>query len=367
MKTLRLPIDAENLDSGEARVAIKQAASILRGGGLVAFPTETVYGLGANALDAAAVAKIFEAKQRPAWDPVIVHIGGAAMLATVADLPAPASCARRLIEAYWPGPLTLLLRKTEAIPAIVTAGRPLVGVRAPANPVAQALIAAAGVPIAAPSANTFGRISPTAAAHVLEDLDGRIDAILDAGETAHGVESTVADASVEPVVLYRPGVVTLRDIQRICGDARAWDASESLGKSIDGVPGSLPSPGFGIRHYAPRARLALIESEENCGEPAAQAAKLAAAAKQADRSGLRLGVMLPTGFLARGRADLPAHAIIFDWGHWENPPELAHRLFAGLRELDRAGVDAILCPLPASEGLGAALQDRLRKAARLDA
>src|SRR5271156_4288973 len=164
-------------------LSIKEAASILRGGGLVAFPTETVYGLGANALDAEAVEKIFEAKQRPAWDPLIVHISDRTMPASVVAVASSADSLRasadRLISAFWPGPLTLLLPRAETVPLIVTAGRPLVGVRMPSYPVANALIAAAGVPIAAPSANRFGRISPTSADHVLEDLNGRIDAVLD--------------------------------------------------------------------------------------------------------------------------------------------------------------------------------------------
>jgi L-threonylcarbamoyladenylate synthase len=242
----------------------------------------------------------------------------------------------------------------------------------PANPVAQALLAAAGAPIAAPSANRFGRVSPTTAAHVLEDLDGRIDAILDGGETTHGVESTVVDASVEPVVVYRPGVVSLEEIQRICGSARAWEAPDSPGKSTDGkstggAPESLPSPGVGIRHYAPRARLTLIGSEGNRGELPEQAARLIAAAQEAIQQRLRVGVMLPGNFLARGRAELPADAAIFDWGDWRDLQQLAHRLFAGLRQLDAAGVDTILCPLPPPEGIGAALRDRLTKAAKLEA
>jgi len=268
------------------------------------------------------------------------------------------SCAQQLMQIYWPGPLTLLLPRSVSVPDVVTAGRPLVGVRMPANPVAQALIAAAGVPIAAPSANSFGRISPTTAAHVLEDLDGRIDAILDAGETTLGVESTVVDASVEPVIVYRPGVITLKDIQDVCGSAHAWVAADWSGKSMGGPHESLPSPGVGIRHYAPRARLMLID-----GDPSQQAPKLVAAVREASRKLLRVGVMLPGNFLTRGHQELPANTKIFEWGDWGNLRELAHRLFAGLRELDAAGVDSILCPLPPSLGIGAALRDRLIKAA----
>src|SRR5579875_1457140 len=189
--TLRLSVDPLAPESESFHASIGRAAEMLRAGGTVAFPTETVYGLGANALDAAAVAGIFEAKQRPAWDPLIVHVSSLEMLDQVAEN----FCdnAQRLAEVFWPGPLTMLLPRRPVVPDAVTAGRPLVGVRMPSHPVALALIEAAGVPIAAPSANSFGRISPTTAQHVAEDLDGRIDAILDGGETIHGVESTVIE------------------------------------------------------------------------------------------------------------------------------------------------------------------------------
>src|SRR5215471_8002853 len=207
MQTLRLAVDPNDLASEASRSSLRQAAEILRGGGTVALPTETVYGLGANALDVAAIAKIFAAKQRPSWDPLIVHISDMEMLRRITS--AVPESAAKLIAAFWPGPLTLLLPKSEAVPATVTAGRLRVGVRMPQHPVAHALICEAGVPIAAPSANRFGRISPTTAEHVLEDLDGRIDAILDSGETTHGLESTVIDVCEDPCVVYRPGVISL--------------------------------------------------------------------------------------------------------------------------------------------------------------
>src|SRR5271163_3246469 len=249
MKTLRFPIDPDNLNSGSARAAIETAAAILRDGGLVAFPTETVYGLGANALSSDAVEKIFIAKQRPAWDPVIVHIADSTMLALAAQTPAPEGAARKLMDRFWPGPLTLLLPKADQVPPIVTAGRLLVGVRMPAHPVTRALINAARLPVAAPSANSFGCVSPTLAAHVLQDLDGRIDAVLDAGETTHGLESTVVDASREPVVLYRPGIISLQQIREACGSAVEWKASASNEQRNEASPESMPSPGLGIRHY----------------------------------------------------------------------------------------------------------------------
>ncbi len=349
VKTLRLRVDPTRLQSADARAAIERAASILRGGGLVAFPTETVYGLGADALSAEAVARIFAAKQRPSWDPVIVHIAGPVannpMLKSVAaGMPEPA---RKLMAAFWPGPLTLLLPRSAAVPDAVTAGRPLVGVRMPAHPVAFELIRQAGVPVAAPSANLFSHTSPTTAGHVLDDLDGRIDAILDAGPATHGVESTVLDACQSPAVIYRPGAITEEQIREIAGDVVVFNATK-----LEQLPNaSLPSPGVGIRHYAPRARVVLIEA------PLPELpSKLEAAAQHA---GSRAGVMLPSAWPTGS-----GFAHIFDWGPWDAPSELAARLYRGLRELDAAGCDVILCPLPASDGIGAAICDRLRKAAR---
>lgn len=356
MKTLRIAIDPEDLDSDASRAAIEQAAAILGRGGLVAFPTETVYGLGANALSAEAAEKIFIAKQRPAWDPLIVHISSDKMLPEVARV-SGAGHARELMTAFWPGPLTLLLPRTEQVPEIVTAGRPLVGVRMPVHPVARALIAAAGVPIAAPSANSFGRTSPTLAAHVLEDLDGRIDAVLDGGETTHGLESTVVDASRQPVVVYRPGSVTVEMLRAVCGEVIEWRPSQS---QSDTPPESLPSPGVGIRHYAPRADLVVVEEQFGQGTGI-----LYSAVWEAAQTYSRVGVLLPTDHPAAGSLRAIPNAVIFDWGHSREPEQLAHRLFAGLRALDAGGAQVIVCPLPPPEGIGVAIRDRLLKAAKI--
>jgi L-threonylcarbamoyladenylate synthase len=333
--------------SGEA--GLDRAAELLRNGGTVAFPTETVYGLGANALDPEAVAKIFAAKERPGWDPVIVHVSDRAMLNRVANIsPALAEKTEALIAAFWPGPLTLLLPRTAAIPDSVTAGRPLVGVRMPAHPLALELIRRSGVPIAAPSANRFGRISPTTKAHVFSDLDGRIDAILDGGPTAVGVESTVLD--VAAMTIYRPGAITPAMIAPIAGVARLF--SETPAPAA--LPESLPSPGVGLRHYAPRARLLLIDVSD-AGDPR-QTLHNAVGSLNLPTS--NLGLMLPEGWFA------PDAARTYPWGSWDDTETLARRLFAGMRALDEADVDTILCPLPPEEGLGLALRDRLRKAAR---
>jgi L-threonylcarbamoyladenylate synthase len=332
-----------------AEDGVSQAAEILRAGGTVAFPTETVYGLGANALDAAAVAKIFDAKKRPAWDPLIVHVSDREMLQRVAVVSAKAEA---LMEAFWPGPLTLLLPRTAAVPDAVTAGRELVGVRMPAHPVALELIRTASVPVAAPSANLFGRTSPTTAAHVLEDLDGRIDAVLDGGATSVGVESTVLD--VGAMTIYRPGAVTAEMIAAVAGAVTIFQSEAMELSGMAGPPESLPSPGVGIRHYAPRAELVLVDVDSDLDLTCA----LCPAIERYERTSELLGLMLPD--------DWEAHdaKYVFPWGPWGNNEALARRLFAGLRMLDEAGATVILCPLPDANGVGLALRDRLQKAAR---
>lgn len=349
VKTLWLYVDAKHLETAEALAALGQAAEVLRDGGLVALPTETVYGLGANALDRVAVERIFKAKRRPAWDPVIVHIASLGMLeGLVEEIP---EAARRLMKAFWPGPLTLLLKRTARVPDAVTAGRPLVGVRMPAHPVALELIRQAGVPVAAPSANRFGHTSPTTAAHVLEDLDGRIDMVLDAGATAQGLESTVVDVCQSPMVIYRPGAVTAEQIGVVAGPVVVYQPDGALETT---ARESMPSPGVGLKHYAPRARLVLL------GGPLEEmGARLTE--EMRGFAGERVGVMLP------GEVRLEvAPAAVYAWGRWAAPEEMARTLYAGLRELDAEQCTVILCPLPPAEGIGAALRDRLQKAGNLE-
>ena len=345
VKTLRLVVDPQHLEESRAQSALEGAAGILRAGGLVAFPTETVYGLGANALDAAAVARIFAAKQRPAWDPVIVHIADDFMLSRLVT--EVSDSGRRLMEAFWPGPLTLLLPRSKAVPDAVTAGRALVGIRMPSHPVALELIRRAGVPVAAPSANLFSRTSPTTAAHVLEDLDGRIDAVLDAGPTPHGVESTVLDPSSSPTIIYRPGAITAEQIARITGAVELYRPENRTEP-----PEGLPSPGVGVRHYAPRARVVLV------GAPLDRLASVLAEAAAEFRD-QQVGVMLPTELTSTA----PRKTKVFPWGQWSDPGELARNLYAGLRSLDRQQCSVILCPVPSGEGIAAAVRDRLLKAA----
>jgi L-threonylcarbamoyladenylate synthase len=319
-----------------------QAALIIRLGGLVAFPTETVYGLGANALDKAAILRIFEAKQRPAWDPIIVHASNLSMLKNLVRSWPPK--AEALAQKFMPGPLTLLLPKRDIIPSVCTAGRDKVGVRIPAHPVARALIDAAQAPIAAPSANLFGGTSPTTADHVLSDLDGRIDAVLDAGPVDVGVESTVIDPTQEHPVIYRPGGITREQIEAVIGPVHVAEH-----EITDEEPESLESPGLGIRHYAPRAKLILVETED----------EFSSVALAILQHGQKLGLMLPSNWLK----GLECEAMVFDWGTWEKPEELAQRLYAGLRWLDEQMVEVTLCPLPPAGGLRTAIRDRLKKAA----
>ncbi len=342
MMTLRLQVSAT---AAHDDPVIVQAAAIIRQGGLVAFPTETVYGLGANALDAKAVASIFEAKQRPSWDPVIVHVDNLDMLRSlVKDWP---DCAELLSRSFMPGPLTLLLPKRECIPDECTAGRDKVGVRIPAHPVARALIRSAGVPIAAPSANRFGATSPTDADHVLRDLYGVIDAVLDAGPCEVGVESTVIDPGLVPPTVYRPGGISREQIEAVIGPVRLIEST----LSTDVPPDGLESPGLAVRHYAPRANLRLAYGEADLMELAADAT----ARRQ------RLGIMMPTGW----NHDSPLHpsVMIFPWGAIDDPESLARRLYQGLRWLDQQNVQIILCPVPKPEGLGLAIYDRLIRAA----
>lgn len=344
---------------------INEAAAVLHSGGLVAMPTETVYGLAANALDEKAVAKIFTAKQRPAWDPVIVHIDSQKMLDEVtASRP---KALDQLIKYFWPGPLTLLLSKSAAVPGIVSAGRPLVGVRMPADPVALALIRAAGVPLAAPSANRFGHTSPTLAQHVIDDLNSRIDCILDAGPCQHGVESTVLDPNREPLLIYRPGAITLEQIESATSATVAYYYEPN--QLLELPPQALPSPGVGLRHYAPGARLVLFEAPL---EEMTDAIATIFNVERRKHRDAKIGVLAPTELIPRLAILLfvsPIQSVdeekitLRDWGRWHEPPELAVNLFASMRALDAEGCGIIIAPVPPAEGIGAAIRDRMRKAA----
>ena len=326
LRTLFLPAD---------RTGIRRAAEVIRAGGLVAFPTETVYGLGADALSDRAVARIFEAKGRPRGNPLIVHLASAGALESVAaHVPSPA---RDVAARFWPGPLTLVLPRAGTVPLITTGGLETVAVRVPSHAVARALIEAGGRPIAAPSANRSGRPSPTRAEHAREDLEGRIELILDGGPTPIGVESTVLDMTTQPPTLLRPGGVTLEALRACLG------AVDVLGSDDDEAAGR--SPGLRYRHYAPRAQVILIEA--GTGERAVTP-WLAAGRPVALMAQRRVSLERP-GFRVKTMPD--------DLGAY------ARDLFAVLRELDSTGVEGIFVEGVTEQGLGHTIMDRLRRAA----
>lgn len=337
--------------------AIAQAASLLRAGEVVAFPTETVYGLGADATSETAVQRIFAAKERPLSDPVIVHLAEKAQLATVArDIP---PIAARLAERFWPGPLTLVLPRNPRIPALVAAGGDTVGVRIPAHPVALALLRSANLPIAAPSANRFMHTSPTTAAHVLADLDGRIACVLDGGPTLVGVESTVVDLTTTPPRLLRPGGVTLEALRALLPDIRLPESGSASGGPEGSVgshtTGPAHAPGQMERHYAPHTRLIVFGANGN----AALTAMLAEAAVALAR-GERVGALAADEEAATLE---DAGVRVARLGPADNLAAISRRLYAALRELDGAGLDLLLAHSFGSEGLGLAIEDRLRRAA----
>jgi len=341
---------------------IRQAAEVIRRGGLVAFPTETVYGLGADALNPEAVAGIFAAKERPPYDPIIVHIAPPNFWGERGEgcTAWPATCppqAHDLIHAFWPGPLTLILPRAEALPAGVTAGLDTVAVRMPAHPVALALIRAAGTPIAAPSANLFGHTSPTTAQHVLDALGERVDLILDGGPTPIGVESTVLDLSGEQPVILRPEGASREALSLVLGEI-ALDPASAVPLSVGDereAEGGLKSPGLLKRHYAPRAELVFFR-----GPPAETLAAMNARLDELLAAGKRVGLLV-----ASEDRDVFAGypAVIEDLGPRDDLGHVADRLFAAIRALDRQGVEVILARNFGTTGLGLAIEDRLTKAA----
>jgi L-threonylcarbamoyladenylate synthase len=326
---------------------IARAAACLRDGGLVAFPTETVYGLGAHALDRAAVLKLFAAKGRPFTDPLIVHV------AAVADIPPLVTgmpqLARDLAARFWPGPLTLVLLRSPAVPLEVTAGRETVAVRVPAHPVARALIEAARIPVAAPSANLFSRPSPTTAAHVLADLEGRIDMVIDGGPAHVGVESTVLDLSHGLPAILRPGALGIEQLRQLVPEVTMAEVSPS-GSAAMSSPGMLP------KHYSPAAPMTLYEGTR---APALEML-LRDAARLIDQGGT-VAVLAFTEDIEALR-DSSVRAV--ELGPERLPAEVAARLYAALRECDAIGPDTILARIPTSDHpLTTAIRDRLRRAA----
>ena len=326
---------------------LMEAAEIIRAGGLVAFPTETVYGLGANALDEEAAKKIYAAKGRPSDNPLIAHISCMEELEPlVSRIP---EAGRKLAEAYWPGPLTMVFPKSSVVPYGTTGGLDTVAVRMPSDPVARRLIALAGVPIAAPSANTSGRPSPTTAQHVWQDMNGKIEMILDGGPVGIGVESTIVDVSGQVPTLLRPGAVTMEMLRETAGRVE-------IDPAIQGPPreGVRPkAPGMKYRHYAPHADLLLVE-----GELDAVIGRINFLAKEKLGQKYRVGVICTDETRNRYR-----YGEIRSVGQRSKEETIAHNLFAVLREFDDLEVDYIYSESFSSEHLGQAIMNRLTKAA----
>jgi len=324
--------------------AFKDAAKALRDGKLVAFPTETVYGLGADALNPDAVRRIYEAKGRPSDNPLIVHIAEVSSLdELVGEIPEAAAL---LIDAFWPGPLTMVFKKSNLVPDIITAGLDTVAVRMPDNPIAQKLIRDAGVPVAAPSANISGRPSPTTCKHVIDDMMGRIEYIIDGGPCQVGVESTVLDVTSEVPVILRPGGITWEMLKKVLGNVAADPVLEIKG---DMKP---RSPGMKYRHYSPKAEMFLVS-----GKPDSVVKKINELIKESSRKGLKVGVLT-----SRENEDKYNADVIITAGSVMHIEQIAAGLYDSLRTFDDEKVDIIYSETFEEKGVGRAVMNRLKKA-----
>jgi L-threonylcarbamoyladenylate synthase len=343
MKTLLLKVDPENPDATK----IQAAAQIIQRGGLVAFPTETVYGLGADALNPVAVLALFKAKKRPLDNPPIVHVADPKeVYRLVEEVPAKA---RVLMDGFWPGPLTLIFKRSSIVPQVTVAGLDTVAIRMPKHSVALALIKQSRCPIAAPSANLAGKPSPTIVQHVYEDLNGRIDAIIDGGATNIGVESTVVDLSVDPPMLLRPGGTPFEALKKVLGDMKLHpfvQAEQELSLQ------EIRSPGMKHKHYAPKAKVILVE-----GNVPAVMAKVKELAESYKIKGEKVGILATDQTQTAYQAD-----VVKSLGNRSNLEVVAQNLFRFLREVDAENVDVIIAEGVSSDGLGLAVMNRLRKA-----
>jgi len=325
--------------------AIDEAATVIRQGGTVVFPTETVYGLGANALDEKSVSRIFEAKGRPSDNPLIVHISNYDMLLYCIGEPLSEK-AQKLIAFFWPGPLTIIFKKSKAIPENVTAGLETVAIRMPDDPIALKLIEKSGVPIAAPSANISGKPSPTAPEHVIRDMDGRVDIILCSKDTRVGVESTVIDISGEVPTILRPGGATLEELRKVLGEVE-------LDKGIS-EPGIAPkSPGMKYTHYAPKAPMIIVKGHDDAVKE-----KILELAEKDKGRGLKVGILT-----VDENIDYYGEFVPLSIGSKKDSAEAAHNLFNALREFDKLMVDIIYAEAVSEEQLGLAVMNRMKKAA----
>ncbi len=325
---------------------LQRAASLIRQGEVVAFPTETVYGLGADALNADAVRKIFAAKNRPADNPLIVHVHSAEAADALCHV---SDDARTLMAAFWPGPLTLLLPKRSVIPAVTNAGLASVAVRMPDHPVALALLKASERPIAAPSANRSGRPSPTTAQHVWDDMHGRIPLILDGGPCRVGLESTVLEMSGDAPAIVRPGGITLEMLKAVLPDVHVAETAMRALKTGE----TAVSPGMRHTHYAPKGELTLVEGTAEAVE--AECKQRYQAAKAAGQTVCLL--------VAKERLPVYQGLVSYTLGSLHAPETIAHTLFAALRQMDEDGIDVIICEAVDSAGIGLAVMNRLRRAA----
>ncbi len=343
MKTQMLKVDPENPDLK----VVERAAEIIQSGGLVAFPTETVYGLGADAFNGDAVRRLFEAKKRPLDNPPIVHVADTSEVAALAaEVP---KTAETLMRRFWPGPLTLVFKRSPQVPKESTAGLDTIAVRMPKHKVAQALIRQAKRPIAAPSANLSGKPSPTTAQHVLEDLDGRIDAILDGGAADIGVESTVVDLSCTPPMLLRPGGTSYEALKEVVSELVLHPFVRS---EVELPMGETPSPGMKHKHYAPKAELILVE-----GSVQGVTKKIRVLAETYRAKGGKVAVLCTDETRSDYKVD-----VVESMGNRRNLASVAQNLFRLLREVDSRGVDFIFVEGVPEEGLGLAVMNRLRKA-----
>ena len=333
----------------EQKEALHEAGEILRSGGLVAFPTETVYGLGANGLDAEACAGIYAAKGRPSDNPLILHVANRSMVEQIAAVIPP--LAEKLMAAFCPGPITLIMQRKAIVPDRITGGLSTVGIRMPENDVARALIQAAGVPIAAPSANISGRPSPTSAELTARDLDGRIPLILDGGPCHFGVESTIVDCTGNKAVILRPGAITREMLVELLGEEMVAMDPALVGADV--VP---RAPGMKYTHYAPKAPLTLIE-----GMPTRMVRAFQREVVRLQGEGQVVGVMASHEVLAGLKEILPAE-LMADYGHQGNLPSIAANIYEALRSFDDKPADVLLGEGTTDQGLGLAIMNRLHKA-----
>ena len=344
MKTILAKVDLSRSDSAEV---IQTAAKILQEGGLVAFPTETVYGLGGNGLDSAACEKIYIAKGRPSDNPLILHISEFEELNPIVREISPA--AQKLMDAFWPGPLTMVFPKADIVPEKATGGLDTVAVRFPSHPVARAIIRAAGLPIAAPSANSSGKPSPTRASHVEFDLNGKIDMIVDGGAAEWGLESTIVDVSGEVPMILRPGAVTKEMMEKVVGTVEI-DPAILTKPAADLKP---KAPGMKYTHYSPKAEVVLVK-----GETKAVVDEINRLATEDMAQGLKTGVMA-----TEETKDLYQADIVLSLGSRDRPEEIGANLFKYLRKFDFLGAERVYSEVFSEEGEGMAIMNRLNKAA----